>query len=209
MANIKIKRHNQIQAAVDNRQGHTITKIAYAHLCAVVYADDPAVTSGKASLIAGFVNEMFQNGIEVGLDILQKFQREAAKFKHVPEKFGIYVAKQETSDGDDYLYFIGTPNQILMKLLAVPATEGFGADGVLEPGRKVFRLSAGKDGYTNLSATVGPHWLASTNYYGLARVSSLPKDGEFRKVKLNPDTKNSARTVVLMNIKGQLFEVAE
>lgn len=115
---MKLRRHKSIQREVDRRQGHMITHLTVLHICAVEYPRDSVE----------FPVDHFASGVVNGLKLLKKSyriygQRSRQWNLSAAKNFGIYVAAQETSDGNDYLYFIGTPSEIVASLKTVEATE--------------------------------------------------------------------------------------
>ena len=111
---MKYKQHPKIQALVDNLKGSKITHLTALHIPAARFTDEVGSISQAAS-------DAHANGVYNGIILAQKFikakERIIAKYgEGNSASFGIYLATQETSDGDDYLYFIGTPEQIIKKL---------------------------------------------------------------------------------------------
>jgi hypothetical protein len=110
---MRIKHDKDIQTAVDKRQGHAITHLTAVHACAVEYADESGVSETAM--------EAFDAGVVNGLALAVAYDRASETAPR--NSIGIYAATQETNDGNDYLYFIGTKKDILAKLESVPATE--------------------------------------------------------------------------------------
>jgi hypothetical protein len=118
---MKIRASRRIQKEVDKRKGSDLSSLTVLHVCG-------------ASFLNGNRDEGSDNfayGVRNGVELFEKFLREkdgryTSGGGHlslpVPDDFGIYCAGQETSDGNDYLYFIGTVFEIIEKLRKVPVT---------------------------------------------------------------------------------------
>jgi hypothetical protein len=118
---MKIKTNAKIQQAVDERQGHTIAKFVALH----IPAEEPFEDSYTANDLSAAEQTAMKDGISKGLWLAKKYEKvlNDREESFVPKNFGIYLATQETTAGEDLLYFIGTPDEIVAKLNKVPATE--------------------------------------------------------------------------------------
>lgn len=68
--------------------------------------------------------DQIQDGIRKGMRLMEVFARRKKKYGHdVPRDFGIYIAAQPTSDGEDLFYFVGSAKDIIAKLKRIEETE--------------------------------------------------------------------------------------
>ncbi len=112
-----IKTNKKIQRLVDKRKGSSIAHVAFTHIAAVGLADEK-----RTSTLDG----AHHDGVEVGLVMFLAYEKKLERTLFLASErkkngdFGIYVATQETSDGVDRLYFIGTPGGICAALEKIP-----------------------------------------------------------------------------------------
>jgi hypothetical protein len=100
------KQDRRIQALVDRIPGHKLTDLAIEHLVATEHEENDESEMG-----------LLEEGIFKGLRIAEITQKRRQKWGNsVPKDFGAYIAVQETSDGEDILYFVGSARDIIKQL---------------------------------------------------------------------------------------------
>lgn len=100
----------EIQDLVDARKGSDINQFAAETIIATSVSDG-----------SGTRFHAYQAGFNKAVGLMNKFQYALDMHKGSKATFKIYVATQDTSDGTDYFYFIGTKNDVITALKGILA----------------------------------------------------------------------------------------
>jgi len=111
---MRVKFNGRIQKAVDRRKGSDLSRLAAMQISA----------SGELLDTGG--PEAHANGVADGLALATAYHNAANKEVArggLASLIGIYLATQETSEGEDRLYFVGTPDSIMAKINRIPEAQ--------------------------------------------------------------------------------------